>query len=107
MKAIKDRLDDRLKGDKQRQMKWRNKQKEQGKKTIAAQISSEAQDILTEEKERTGETNSQLVERLILSIPALRATKGVTGKEQQEVEDEDDILRDEDGNIVPRHEWDF
>jgi hypothetical protein len=61
-------IHDRRKSDRQRQKRWREKQISQGKKQISAMISLKAQLILNREKKRSGETNSQVIERAILKL---------------------------------------
>jgi hypothetical protein len=62
-------LKDRRRSDQQRQARWRQRQRDHGKKQISAMVSLKAQIILNREKKRTGETNSEVIERLILSLP--------------------------------------
>lgn len=59
---------DRRKTDRARQQRWRDRQRSQGKKQISAMISLKAQLILSREKKRTGETNSDIIERAILNL---------------------------------------
>ena len=61
-------LKDRRRSDQLRQARWRQRQHNNGKKQVSAMISLKAQIILTREKKRTGETNSEVIERLILSL---------------------------------------
>ena len=61
-------LSDRRKTDRERQKRWRERQSREGKKQIAVMISLKAQLILSREKKRTGETNSQVIERAILQL---------------------------------------
>jgi hypothetical protein len=61
-------IHDRRKSDRQRQKRWREKQISQGKKQISAMISLKAQLILNREKKRSGESNSQVIERAILKL---------------------------------------
>ena len=61
-------LRERRRSDRERQTRWRQSQRNQGKKQISAMISLKAQIILNREKKRTGESNSEVVERAILSL---------------------------------------
>jgi hypothetical protein len=61
-------LKDRRRSDRLRQMRWRERQREDGRKQISAMISLKAQILLNREKKRTGETNSEIIERLILNL---------------------------------------
>lgn len=61
-------LSDRRKTDRDRQRRWRERRAEEGCKQVSAMISLKAQLILTREKKRTGETNSQIIERAILNL---------------------------------------
>lgn len=60
-------LKERRRSDRLRQMRWRRRQSEDGRKQISAMISLKAQILLNREKKRTGETNSEIIERLILN----------------------------------------
>ncbi len=64
MKTTKERRE----VDRKRQEKYRNKQTKLGKKTITATISKEAYEALYAIKNRTGESNSSVVERALLSL---------------------------------------
>ncbi|SCX75935.1 hypothetical protein [Desulfoluna spongiiphila] len=59
-------LEDRREADRKRQEKWRQKQSQSGKRAISATISTEAWEILQAIKERTGTTNSEAIERVLL-----------------------------------------
>ena len=59
---------ERRSSDRRRQKRWRERQISQGKKQISAMISLKAQLILSREKKRSGETNSQVIERAILAL---------------------------------------
>jgi hypothetical protein len=61
-------LKDRRRSDRLRQTRWRQRQRGEGKKQISAMVSLKAQIILNREKKRTGESNSQVIERAILSL---------------------------------------
>ena len=61
-------LSDRRKTDRERQKRWRERRIKEGCKQVSAMISLKAQLILTREKKRTGQTNSQVIERAILSL---------------------------------------
>jgi hypothetical protein len=61
-------LKDRRRADRHRQERWRNRQKERGKKQVSVMISLKAQIILNREKKRTGENNSDVIERAILGL---------------------------------------
>lgn len=61
-------LAQRRKTDRERQKRWRQRQHNQGKKQISVMISLKAQLILHREKKRTGQTNSEIIERAILEL---------------------------------------
>ena len=61
-------LKERRKSDRERQRRWKERQKQQGKKLVSAMISLKAQLILFREKKRTGESNSEVIERAILNL---------------------------------------
>jgi hypothetical protein len=61
-------IGDRRKIDRQRQERWRQRQKNLGKKQVSAMISLKAQLILNREKKRTGNTTSEIIENAILKL---------------------------------------
>jgi hypothetical protein len=61
-------LRERRRADSLRQARWRNRQHQEGKKQVSAMISLKAQLILNREKKRTGESNSEVIERAILAL---------------------------------------
>jgi hypothetical protein len=61
-------IGDRRKIDRQRQERWRQRQKNLGKKQVSAMISMKAQLILNREKKRTGNTTSEIIENAILKL---------------------------------------
>lgn len=61
-------LNQRRKTDRERQKRWRDRQKKDGKKQISAMISLKAQIILNREKRRTDETTSEVIEKAILLL---------------------------------------
>ncbi|NNF99733.1 MAG: hypothetical protein HKM93_10165 [Desulfobacteraceae bacterium] len=65
-------LKERRESDRIRQKRWKENQKNKGKKMISAMISLKAQIILNREKKQTGESNSAVIERAILSLADLR-----------------------------------
>lgn len=58
----------RLVSERDRQRKWRLRQKEKGLKPVAGMVSGEAFAILKEEKRKTGETVSRILEKAILNL---------------------------------------
>jgi hypothetical protein len=64
-------LKQRRQTDRERQKRWRQRQRENGKKQISAMLSLKAQIILNREKRRTGATNSDVIERAILLLAEL------------------------------------
>ncbi len=61
-------LSHRRKTDRERQQRWRERRLTEGSRQVSAMISLKAQLILNREKKRTGETNSQVIERAILKL---------------------------------------
>jgi hypothetical protein len=61
-------LRERRRSDRERQTRWRQSQRNQGKKQISSMISLKAQIMLNREKKRTGESNSEIIERAILNL---------------------------------------
>ena len=73
--------------DKRRQQRFRLRKSAEGKKPVTAYISETAQRILNEQKEKTGESHSEIVERAILNLkPKLvrRKTKPALYKRKKE-----------------------
>ncbi len=52
----------------ERQRKWKERQKKEGKKPLSVMISKKTHEVLSEEKEKTGETFPAIVERAILNL---------------------------------------
>lgn len=61
-------LNQRRQTDRERQKRWRERQKNDGKKQISAMISLKAQIILNREKRRTNGTTSEVIEKAILKL---------------------------------------
>jgi hypothetical protein len=61
-------LKQRRKTDRDRQQRWRDRQREQGKKQISAMLSLKAQIILNREKRRTKTSTSDVIEQAILRL---------------------------------------
>jgi len=61
-------LKQRRKTDRDRQQRWRDRQREQGKKQISVMLSLKAQIILNREKRRTHASTSDVIEQAILRL---------------------------------------
>lgn len=61
-------LKERRKTDRDRQQRWRDRQREQGKKQISVMLSLKAQIILNREKKRTKASTSDVIEQAILRL---------------------------------------
>ena len=61
-------LKERRESDKRRVKAWRERQAKEGKKNLSVTISQKVHKILLQQKEKTGETNSEIVERALLSL---------------------------------------
>lgn len=61
-------LKERRKSDRERQRRWKARQKAEGKKNITAMISLKSQLILNREKRRTGQSTSAIIEKAILLL---------------------------------------
>lgn len=68
-------LKQRRRTDRDRQQRWRDRQREQGKKQISAMLSLKAQIILNREKRRTHATTSEVIEQAILRLAEIPKTK--------------------------------
>jgi len=66
----------RRNSDRDRQRRFRERQLDDGKKSVTAFLTPEAQTILDAEKDRTGESNSDVIERAIMNLkPKLKRRK--------------------------------
>jgi hypothetical protein len=61
-------LKQRRAADKIRQKRWRENQRNQGKKQVSAVLSLKAQIILNREKRRTHSTTSEVIEKAVLML---------------------------------------
>jgi hypothetical protein len=61
-------LKQRRVADRIRQKRWRENQRNQGKKQVSAMISLKAQIILNREKRRTRSTTSEVIEKAVLLL---------------------------------------
>lgn len=59
------------KANRERQKRWREKQRSRGKKPLTVLLSEESRALLDREKHRTGETIAALVERAIQNLGAV------------------------------------
>ncbi len=67
-KVLVEKMKARLIGERDRQRRWRSRQKERGLKSVVGLISSTAFEILQQEKRRTGERVSDILERAIVAL---------------------------------------
>ncbi|WDN89627.1 hypothetical protein BuS5_02595 [Desulfosarcina sp. BuS5] len=67
--------------EKERQEKWRKKQKALGKKSYTIMLGRKAQSILENEKKRTGNSLSTIIEKAILYLE-----KSISGNKQNVTE---------------------
>lgn len=72
-------LKERRKTDRDRQKRWRERQRNVGKKQISAMLSLKAQIILNREKRRTKATTSDVIERAILQLAEKRPQSDTSG----------------------------
>ena len=61
-------LKDRRRADRERQKRWREHQRTQGRKQVSVVISLKAQIILNREKRRLNASTSEVVEKAILAL---------------------------------------
>jgi len=66
---LAEKMKQRLAGERDRQRRWRLRQREKGLKPVAGMISQEAQAVLNAAKKETGETTSAILEKAILNLP--------------------------------------
>ena len=58
----------RRKTDRERQKRWRNRKLAEGNKHTLVMLTPEARKVLKREKDRTGETYVQIINRAIINI---------------------------------------
>lgn len=63
-------IEKRRKTDRERQKRWRKNKLAEGHKQIQLMLTREAQEVLVREKERTGESFVQIINRAIIGIEA-------------------------------------
>lgn len=83
---------------KERLRRWRERNRAEGKKSFTVMLSQESQDILSEEKKRSGATYSTIIENALLNIRKTADTVAPANdipKRQKILIDEDGILRGE------------
>jgi len=68
-------LKERRNTDKERQRRWRNRQRQSGKKQVSAMISLKAQIILNREKKRACASTSDVIEQAILHLAATNSKR--------------------------------
>lgn len=61
-------LKQRRETDRERQQRWRERQRDQGKKQVSAMLSLKAQIILNREKRRSNASTSDIIEQAILRL---------------------------------------
>lgn len=61
-------LKQRRKSDRDRRARWVERQRKEGKRIVTAVLGTKAQAVLIDEKERTGESNTAIIERALLSL---------------------------------------
>jgi hypothetical protein len=61
-------LRERRATDRERQKRWRDKQRKEGRKQISAMLSLKAQIILNREKRRNNASTSDVIERAVLQL---------------------------------------
>lgn len=67
-KALAEKMKARLLKERARQRRWRERQHNQGRKSVSGMISREAYDVLQAERERTGERVSDILERAVMAL---------------------------------------
>ena len=61
-------INQRRKTDRERQKRWRKKKLETGNRQALIMLTPEAQEVLQREKERTGDTFVQIINRAIIDL---------------------------------------
>jgi hypothetical protein len=97
-KALAEKMRARLHNERERQRRWRQRQQDQGRKSVSAMLSREACAILQEERERTGERVSDILERAVMALAPGQKTDVVISNVENDVlepvEDEGDIFQE-------------
>lgn len=74
------------KTDKERFKRWREKQKARGRKHISLILSLEATDKLNRERDRTGESIAQIINRLLLNLGEVASKQKIDVASKQELD---------------------
>jgi len=59
-------LEERVKAGRERQKRWRERRKAEGKKVLTVTLSKEAKELLEKEQDRTGDTLSYIIDRALI-----------------------------------------
>jgi len=78
------------KSGRERQRRWRERRKSEGKKVLTITLSEEAKKILEEQKERTGQTLSSIIDRALINNMSIDAGKRLGSKKVKPLEKPDE-----------------
>ena len=95
-------IEQRRKTDRKRRERWRERKLEQGCKQIQLMLEPEAQEILMNEKSRTGEPYAQIIHRAILQLEKGIPIASSKNKTQPLISETKETLNSDSSKTKPR-----
>ena len=95
-------IEQRRKTDRKRRERWRKRKLEQGCKQIQLMLEPEAQEILMNEKSRTGESYVQIIHRAILQLEKGIPIASSKNKTQPLISETKETLNSDSSKTKPR-----
>ena len=95
-------IEQRRKTDRKRRERWRKRKLEQGCKQIQLMLEPEAQEILMNEKSRTGEPYVQIIHRAILQLEKGIPIASSKNKTQPLISETKETLNSDSSKTKPR-----
>ena len=95
-------IEQRRKTDRKRRERWRKRKLAKGYKQIQLMLAPEAQAILVNEKERTGEPYVQIIHRAILDLDKGTQIASSKNKAQPIISETKELQNSDSGKTTPR-----
>ena len=76
-------LEERVKAGRERQKRWRERRKAEGKKVLTVTLSREAKELLEKEQEQTGDTLSRIIDRALIGNKKPERHDGLHSKPEE------------------------
>ncbi len=76
-------LEERVKAGRERQKRWRERRKAEGKKVLTVTLSREAKELLEKEQEQTGDTLSSIIDRALIGNKKPERHDGLHSKPEE------------------------